>query len=80
MTTDELQTAYLKVRKVIRSCQTLPQWEVARQYAQLFVNQVPRALTQSIGTDLTQVLAQRKHLIRFKYGIQSFSLKKTGER
>jgi hypothetical protein len=80
MTSDELQSIYLKVRKVIRSCQTFPQWEVARQYAQLFVNQVPSALSQSIGTDLTHVLAQRRQIIRLKYGTKSFSLKKTGER
>jgi predicted amidohydrolase len=69
MTPDELQTIYLKVRKVIRSCQTISQWEVARRYAQLFVNQVPPARTNQIGEHLNYVLIQKKQIIRLKYGI-----------
>ena len=68
MTPDELQSVYLKVRKVIRSCQTMSQWEVARRYTQLFVNQVPPKRARQIGENLTDVLAQKKQFIRLKYG------------
>ena len=68
MTPNELQSVYLKVRKVIRSCQTMPQWENARRYTQLFVNQVPSGRTRQIGENLTDVLAQKKQIIRLKHG------------
>ena len=66
MTPHELQTIYLKVRKIIRSCQTMSQWDGARRYAQLFVNKVPRNRTKQIGENLTYVLAHKKQILRLK--------------
>ena len=68
MTPDELQSVYLKVRKVIRSCETMSHWEGARRYAQLFINKVPSGRTRQIGENLTDVLAQKKQFIRLKHG------------
>lgn len=67
----ELQSTYEKVRKVIRSCVTMAQWEAARRYAQLFINQVPAYRSIQIGENLTQALAQRKQIIRLRYGTPS---------
>lgn len=69
MTLDELQTIYLKVRNVIRSCQTMPQWESARKYTQLFINQVPPARTRQFGKHLTEVLSRKKKIIQFNRGV-----------
>ena len=68
MTPDELQTIYLKVRKVIRSCQTIEQWNGARGYAQLFMDKVPRGRARQIGENLTYALSHKKQIIRLKTG------------
>jgi hypothetical protein len=46
----------------------MSQWESARRYTQLFVNQVPSGRTKQVGENLTDVLAQKKQFIRLKYG------------